>query len=174
MPIAYHRHHAARHPFYQPELKGSPMKTETQATPPGSNTLARRSFLSAAAATGLTLGVTACADKKPESAAPAATPAPAGSHGGASAHLKPGELDTYYGIWSGGHTGDMRILGLPSGRELLRVPCFVPDALVGWGITNESKAIMGTKPDGSLRYTVGDSHHTHASYKDGNYDGRYS
>ena len=28
-------------------------------------------------------------------------------------HLKPGELDTYYGLWSGGHTGDMRVLGLP-------------------------------------------------------------
>ena len=58
-------------------------------------------------------------------------------------HLKPGELDTYYGLWSGGHTGDMRVLGLPSGREITRIPCFVPDALVGWGITNESKAVMG-------------------------------
>ncbi|WP_296494012.1 TAT-dependent nitrous-oxide reductase [Rhodoferax sp.] len=153
------------------------MKTETQLTPPATNTLARRSFLSAAAATGLSLGVVACAEKKSDSATPAgsaAAPATTASHaGGASAHLKPGELDTYYGIWSGGHTGDMRVLGLPSGRELLRIPCFVPDALVGWGITNESKAIMGTKADGSLRYTVGDTHHTHASYKDGNYDGRY-
>ncbi len=149
------------------------MKTETQPIPPAANTLARRSFLSAAAATGLSLGVVACADKSSEGAAPSASAAPAGNHGGASAHLKPGELDTYYGIWSGGHTGDMRVLGLPSGRELLRIPCFVPDALVGWGITNESKAIMGTKPNGDLRYTVGDTHHTHASYKDGNYDGRY-
>ncbi len=33
---------------------------------------------------------------------------------------------------------------------------------------------MGTKPDGSLKYTVADTHHTHASYKDGNYDGRYA
>jgi len=68
----------------------------------------------------------------------------------------------------------MRVLGLPSGREITRIPCFVPDALVGWGITNESKKIMGTKPDGSLKYTVADTHHTHASYKDGNYDGRYA
>ena len=34
--------------------------------------------------------------------------------------------------------------------------------------------IMGTKPDGSLKYTVADTHHVHASYKDGNYDGRYA
>ena len=148
----------------------SNMKDDT-----GDNTsnMSRRQFINTTALVGLTIGVAGCDD----------TFAPATSNRdaqtgkgatGASAHLKPGELDTYYGLWSGGHTGDMRVLGLPSGRELLRIPCFVPDALVGWGITNESKEIMGTKPNGSLRYTVGDTHHTHASYKDGNYDGRYA
>jgi nitrous-oxide reductase len=140
----------------------------------------RRKFLNTAALAGLSIGAVACTDKSTApAAAPAAAPtAPAdaahAASGAAAGHLKPGELDTYYGLWSGGHTGDMRVLGLPSGRELLRIPCFVPDALVGWGHTNESKAIMGTKADGSLRYTVADTHHTHASYKDGNYDGRYA
>jgi nitrous-oxide reductase len=128
---------------------------------------ARRQFLNTAGVAGLvgaglTLGVAGCRRDEP---APAA---------GASAHLKPGELDTYYGLWSGGHTGDVRVLGLPSGREIHRIPCFVPDALVGWGVTNESKQIMGQKPDGNLQYVVGDTHHTHASYRDGNYDGRYA
>ena len=138
--------------------------------------LGRRSFINTAALVGLTAGVAACTEKPGTAAAPAAPAAPASSHAGAGAnvHLKPGELDTYYGLWSGGHTGDMRVLGLPSGREITRIPCFVPDALVGWGITNESKAVMGTKPDGSLKYTVADTHHPHASYKDGNYDGRYA
>lgn len=150
------------------------MKESNQATTGDSTVWGRRRFLNTAALTGLTLGTVACAEKESGST-PAAAPAPAAGHGAANAaHLKPGELDTYYGLWSGGHTGDMRVLGLPSGRELLRIPCFVPDALVGWGITNESKAVMGTKADGSLRYTVGDTHHTHASYKDGNYDGRYA
>jgi nitrous-oxide reductase len=149
-------------------------KKEVQNTEAG---MGRRRFINTAALAGLTVGVAACNDKP--AAAPAASgaaaPAPApASHAGASAHLKPGELDTYYGLWSGGHTGDMRVLGLPSGREIHRIPCFVPDALVGWGVTNESKAVMGTKPDGHLRYTVADTHHTHASYKDGNYDGRYA
>ncbi|MCZ8092511.1 MAG: TAT-dependent nitrous-oxide reductase, partial [Acidovorax sp.] len=105
--------------------------------------LGRRSFINTAALVGLTAGVAACTEK-PSAATPAApaSAAPAASHaaGGANVHLKPGELDTYYGLWSGGHTGDMRVLGLPSGREITRIPCFVPDALVGWGITNESKA----------------------------------
>lgn len=138
--------------------------------------MSRRKFLNTAALTGLagaglSVGLSACSkeDKDKEKGG-----APAAAAAGHSVHLKPGELDTYYGLWSGGHTGDFRVLGLPSGRELHRVPCFNPDALVGWGITNESKAIMGTKPDGSLKYTVADTHHTHASYKDGNYDGRYA
>ena len=140
----------------------------------------RRKFLNTAAlaglaGAGLSVGLSSCKQEAPPAAAPAAgaAPAAAASHG-ASPHMAPGQLDEYYGIWSGGHTGDMRILGLPSGREITRVPVFNPDALVGWGITNESKAIMGTKPDGSLRYTVADTHHTHASYKDGTYDGRYA
>ncbi|MDP2367320.1 TAT-dependent nitrous-oxide reductase [Rhodoferax sp.] len=146
---------------------------ETKAQP----LLGRRTFINTAALAGLA-GVAACTEKPSSAAAPAAS-APAGAAAGkgaaaSGAHLKPGELDTYYGLWSGGHTGDVRVLGLPSGREITRIPCFAPDALVGWGITNESKKIMGTKPDGNLRYTVADTHHVHASYKDGNYDGRYA
>lgn len=131
----------------------------------------RRSFINTAALAGIA-GVVGCTEKP--GAVPAAVAQPAAApHAGDSVHMKPGELDTYYGFWSGGHSGDMRVLGLPSGRELHRIPCFVPDALVGWGITNESKKVMGTEADGRLKYTVADTHHTHASYKDGNYDGRY-
>jgi len=155
------------------------MTTKSKVPTPASEvpaTAGRRRFLNTAAASLAGVGLAACSDK------PASAPAPqpnaaAGSHadeGGNSIHLKPGELDTYYGLWSGGHNGDMRVLGLPSGREIHRIPCFVPDVLVGWGVTNESKAVMGTKADGSLRYTVADTHHTHATYKDGNYDGRYA
>jgi nitrous-oxide reductase len=134
--------------------------------------IGRRGFINAAALAGLA-GVSACTDKPGVVGAPAAAPA-AGHAAGNATHLAPGQLDTYYELSSGGHSGDLRVVGLPSGRELHRIPCFVPDALVGWGITNESKKIMGTKADGSLRYTVGDTHHVHASYKDGNYDGRYA
>ncbi|MHB8948294.1 MAG: TAT-dependent nitrous-oxide reductase [Rhodoferax sp.] len=151
------------------------MKQE-QSPKPDAQTMGRRKFINTAALVSLG-GVAACTEKPATATAtvaPAAS-APAAAHASTNTtHLKPGELDTYYGLWSGGHTGDMRVLGMPSGRELHRIPCFVPDALVGWGITNESKKIMGTKADGSLKYTVADSHHTHASYKDGNYDGRYA
>lgn len=151
------------------------MSKDQAANAEDSAVFGRRKFMNTAALAGLA-GVVACTDKG-TSTAPVATPsapAPAPKAVSNATHLKPGELDTYYGLWSGGHTGDVRVLGLPSGREITRIPVFNPDALVGWGITNESKKVMGTKADGNLRYTVADTHHVHASYKDGNYDGRYA
>ncbi len=93
----------------------------------------RRKFLNSAAlaglaGAGLSVGLSACNKDAPApAAAPAAAPAPAAAAKAVhdSVHLKPGELDTYYGLWSGGHTGDFRVLGLPLGprtapRALLR------------------------------------------------------
>jgi nitrous-oxide reductase len=138
----------------------------------------RRRFLGKSAALGLAgAGVLAgCKENGagasgPASAAGAA--AAAKTHGGSKAHVEPGQLDDYYLFSSGGHSGEARIIGIPSGRELRRIPVFNIDPMAGWGITNESKAIIGTKPDGSLKYTTGDTHHVHGSYKDGTYDGRY-
>ncbi len=83
--------------------------------------------------------------------------------------VEPGELDEYYGFWSGGQSGEVRILGLPSMRELMRIPVFNRDSATGWGATNESKAIMGD----SARFDAGDTHHPHMSMTNGNYDGKY-
>lgn len=83
--------------------------------------------------------------------------------------VAPGELDEYYGFWSGGHQGEVRVLGVPSMRELMRIPVFNIDSATGWGITNESKHIMGD----SARFLNGDCHHPHVSMTDGSYDGKY-
>ncbi|MFB9147784.1 TAT-dependent nitrous-oxide reductase [Halomonas alkalicola] len=83
-------------------------------------------------------------------------------------HVEPGELDEYYGFWSGGHSGEVRILGVPSMRELLRIPVFNVDSATGWGITNESKRVLG--PNAPLN---GDTHHPKVSYTDARYDGRW-
>jgi nitrous-oxide reductase len=93
--------------------------------------------------------------------------------GGGKFDVLPGKLDTYYTFSSAGHNGEVRIYGVPSGRTLKRIPVFNVDCLVGWGITNESKAIMGTNADGSLKYMTGDTHHVHGSYTDGTYNSKY-
>lgn len=92
----------------------------------------------------------------------------AASGGAASHNIGPGDLDEYYGFWSGGHSGEVRILGLPSMRELMRIPVFNVDSATGWGITNESKAVLGENAP-----LTGDSHHPHMSMTDGHYDGKY-
>ncbi|NMG14488.1 TAT-dependent nitrous-oxide reductase [Aromatoleum bremense] len=139
----------------------------------------RRRFLNRAAfaglaGAGLSVGLAACKQDGAATAAPAATPAAAtpAAHGGEYT-VAPGQLDTYYMFSSAGHAGDVRVFGLPSGREFKRIPVFNTDCMVGWGITNESKAIIGTNPDGSVKYDTGDTHHLHPSYTDGTYDGKY-
>lgn len=136
----------------------------------------RRNFLGKGALLGLaTAGVSLSLAGCKEDAAPAksAVPAPAKAVAASGQEVAPGQLDTYYSFTSAGHGGEMRVVGLPSGRTLKRIPIFNTDCMVGWGVTNESRAIIGTKPDGNLNYTVGDTHHVHGSYKDGTYDGRW-
>jgi nitrous-oxide reductase len=150
------------------------MADETKTETPSDN--GRRKFLNTAgiaglAGAGISLGLAGC--NKADQAAPATAPTPHAGPGHAKGEVAPGQLDEYYMLSSGGHSGEARIYGVPSGRTIKRIPVFNIDPMSGWGITNESKKIIGTKADGSLKYITGDTHHVHGSYNDGTYDGKY-
>lgn len=123
--------------------------------------LGRRAVLGAGAAVGLAGFGSALGLTVPRSVLQAAT------EKGLSTEVKPGELDDYYGFWSGGQSGEVRVLGIPSGRELKRIPVFNLDAAYGWGVTNYSKHLLKGK-------LTGDTHHVHLSYNKGTYDGKYA
>lgn len=151
--------------------------------------LSRRDMLgttaavAAAGATGLAggVGLTKMGGVTPAEAQTRPS-APAARSTAAKYEVKPGELDEYYAFFSSGQCGEIRVVGCPSMRELMRIPVFNRCSATGWGQTNESRKVLteGLQPEnveylkdkGGI-YLNGDLHHPHLSFTDGTYDGRY-
>ncbi len=81
-------------------------------------------------------------------------------------YVAPGDLDEYYLFYSGGHSGQVFVSGVPSMRHIATIPVFTPYPGTGYGFDNESKEML----EG---YTWGDSHHPAFSETGGEYDGRW-
>src|SRR5688500_6049196 len=118
----------------------------------------------AVALTLLSLG--ACDRVKPE--APGTKPMATGDVQAAAlaSYVKPGDQDQYYLFYSGGHSGQVFVAGVPSMRHIFTIPVFTPYPGTGYGFDEESKAMLGD-------YTWGDVHHPAASKTAGDYDGRW-
>jgi len=128
--------------------------------------LGRRDFMKAGAAVGAMSGLAGCtsilADEESNDSGDAAA---SGEHS-----VAPGEHDEYYGFLSGGHTGEIRVVGLPSMRELMRIPVFQAESARGFGQDAKSSQMLEEEGGG---YTWGDTHHPRVSQTDNDYDGRW-
>jgi len=81
-------------------------------------------------------------------------------------YVAPGKMDEFYLFYSGGHSGQVFVAGIPSMRHLCTIPVFAPYSGTGYGFDEESKALLGD-------FTWGDVHHPALSQTDSLYDGRW-
>ncbi|MEZ4415696.1 MAG: Sec-dependent nitrous-oxide reductase [Gemmatimonadota bacterium] len=85
-------------------------------------------------------------------------------------YVAPGEYDEFYAFMSGGFSGNLTVMGLPSGRLLKTVPVFSQYPENGWGYSEETKPMLETS-HGFIPWD--DSHHPELSMTDGVPDGRW-
>lgn len=87
-----------------------------------------------------------------------------------------GTHDEYYEFASGGQSGQVYVIGLPSMRIIKQIAVFTPEPWQGFGYgaqgTMDVLAQGGTTPDGSP-LTWADTHHPALSETAGDYDGQW-
>ncbi len=81
-------------------------------------------------------------------------------------YVAPGDFDDYYLFYSGGHSGNVFVAGIPSMRHIVTIPVFTKYPGKGYGYDEVTKEHLGD-------FTWGDIHHPALSKTDGMYDGRW-
>ncbi len=81
-------------------------------------------------------------------------------------YVAPGDVDEFYLFYSGGHSGQVFVAGVPSMRHIATIPVYTPYPGTGYGFDKETKAMLG-------EFTWGDVHHPALSQKNGDYDARW-
>ncbi len=90
-------------------------------------------------------------------------------------YMPTGKHDPFLMFSSGGHAGNVLVIGVPSMRIIKTIPVFTPDSWHGYGIGNSESTKMLDKSarhkGQKLRW--GDVHHPALSETDGSYDGQF-
>ncbi len=81
-------------------------------------------------------------------------------------YVAPGQKDEFYLFYSGGHSGQVFVAGIPSMRHITTIPVFTPYPGTGYGFDEDSKKMLG-------KFTWGDVHHPALSQTASKYDGRW-
>jgi nitrous-oxide reductase len=92
-------------------------------------------------------------------------------------YVPPGEYDEFVMFASGGHSGQMLVIGLPSMRILKTIAVFTPEPWQGYGYGADwgEGVLEGGNPEipADVDLSWGDTHHPAISETGGEYDGRY-
>ncbi len=92
--------------------------------------------------------------------------------------VPPGQYDPYVMIASGGHSGQVLVIGVPSMRLLKVIAAFTPEPWQGYGYGADwgNTVLAGGNPSipEGTELTWGDTHHPAISETGGEYDGRWA
>ncbi len=89
-------------------------------------------------------------------------------------YMPTGTHDEYVMFASGGHSGQIFVIGVPSMRLLRSIAVFTPEPWQGWGYGEQGTMDVlagGDMAEQELRW--GDTHHPALSETDGEYDGEF-
>ncbi|MBM3999353.1 MAG: Sec-dependent nitrous-oxide reductase [Planctomycetes bacterium] len=86
-----------------------------------------------------------------------------------------GKMDEYIMFASGGHSGQVLVIGLPSMRLLRSIAVFTPEPWqgAGFGVRESPFHTEGDPPIGRKHLTWADTHHPALSETNGDYDGQF-
>ncbi|MGB3969248.1 MAG: Sec-dependent nitrous-oxide reductase [Planctomycetota bacterium] len=84
-----------------------------------------------------------------------------------------GRFDEYFTFASGGHGGNLIVIGVPSMRILKYVGVFTPEPWQGYGYGDGSGDVIASGYRGGQPITWADMHHPALSETGGDYDGRW-
>jgi nitrous-oxide reductase len=99
------------------------------------------------------------------------------SEGDVAAALKTytptGVHDPYYTFASGGHGGQVLVIGVPSMRILKVIAVFTPEPWQGYGYGDQTDALIASGDADGRALRWADTHHPALSEMNGDYDGKY-
>ena len=85
-----------------------------------------------------------------------------------------GKRDEYLLFASGGHSGQVLVIGVPSMRLLKVIAVFTPEPWQGWGFgAEETMNVLAEGKMNNKEILWGDTHHPALSETDGDYDGQF-
>ena len=88
-------------------------------------------------------------------------------------YLPSGKKDEYITFASGGHGGNLIVIGVPSMRILKYVGVFTPEPWQGYGYGDQSQAVLDQGSRFGKAITWGDMHHPALTETNGEYDGKF-
>lgn len=91
----------------------------------------------------------------------------------AKTYMPSGRIDDYLAFASGGHSGQVFVIGVPSMRQLRTIAVFTPEPWQGFGFGAGAEVLKGGDLDEKHPLTWGDTHHPALSETDAQYDGQF-